>query len=218
MTPETTRVDFYFDPLCPWCWRTALWLRDVATRQPISINWKLFSLMLVNHPDDYKDEQWRRWFVLGRVLVAARTMGGNEAVERLYLSLGEVIHGEQRREDVGTAAGVVECLEKAGLPASLYEQALNDPATETALVDEHGAARERLGAFGVPTLALEGSELAIFGPVVEPIPTGNDADALWEHTRWLLEQPYVWEFKRERKVKLQAQHVPAEMASAASHR
>ncbi|HEY1293210.1 MAG TPA: DsbA family protein [Chloroflexota bacterium] len=204
---EPTRVDFYADPLCPWCWRTALWLRDVARRQPVSINWKLFSLMLVNHPDDYTQEQYARWFALCRVMLAARRHGGNEAVERLYMSLGEVIHGEQRRDELGTEAGVVECLRRAELPESLYRDALSDDSTEKDLIDEHRAARERLSAFGVPTLALEGSDIGLFGPVIEPMPTGADADTLWEHVRWMLEQPYFWEVKRERKVKLQPQHV-----------
>ena len=85
---DSTRVDFYFDPLCPWCWRTALWLRDVARRKPIDITWKLFSLMVVNHPDDFNtDEQYQKWFVLGRVLVAARKHGGNEAIDPTYTSL-----------------------------------------------------------------------------------------------------------------------------------
>src|ERR1051326_2176555 len=130
---DPTRVDFYFDPLCPWCWRTALWLRDVARRQPISINWKLFSLMVVNHPEDFNtDEQYQKWFVLGRVLAAARQQGGNAAVEKRYMSRGELIHGEQRRDDAGTSAGVKEALRQAGLPESLYERALSDAATETA--------------------------------------------------------------------------------------
>jgi predicted DsbA family dithiol-disulfide isomerase len=202
-----TRVDFYADPLCPWCWRTALWLRDVARRQPVTINWKLFSLMLVNHPEDFSDEQYAKWFNLGRVLVAARNHGGNEAVEKLYMSLGEAIHGEEHREAVGTEDGVKDCLKRAGLPESLYADALADPATQETLLQEHKGASERLGAFGVPTLNIEGSEIAIFGPVVEPIPTGEQADALWEHTRWMLEQPYLYEVKRERRVKLQPQHV-----------
>jgi predicted DsbA family dithiol-disulfide isomerase len=204
---DPTRVDFYADPLCPWCWRTALWLRDVACRQPITINWKLFSLMVVNHPQEYHDEQYEHWFALGRVLIAARAHGGNVAVERLYVSMGEVIHGEQRREALSTEDGVVECLRKAGLPESLYHEALNDPATESELLDEHTAATARLGAFGVPTICLEDSSVALFGPVIEPIPRGADADALWDHTRWLLEQPHVWEFKRQRNIKLQPQHV-----------
>jgi predicted DsbA family dithiol-disulfide isomerase len=204
---EPTRVDFYADPLCPWCWRTALWLRDVARRQPVSINWKLFSLMLVNHPEEYSDEQYGKWFRLGRVMVAARKGGGNEAVERLYMSFGEAIHGEERREALGTDEGVIECLKQAGLPETLLREALDDPATEKQLVEEHRDAAERLGAFGVPTLNLEGSNIAIFGPVVEPIPTGAEADALWEHTRWMLENPYLWEVKRKRTVKLKPQHV-----------
>jgi predicted DsbA family dithiol-disulfide isomerase len=204
---EPTRVDFYADPLCPWCWRTALWIRDVARRQPVSVNWKLFSLMLVNHPDDYTSEQYAAWFALGRVLVAARRHGGNDAVERLYMSLGEAVHGEQRRDDLRAEAGVVGCLESAGLPATLYSDALSDDSTELELIDEHRAAKERLSAFGVPTIALEGSDIGIFGPVIEPLPTGDDADTLWEHVRWMLEQPYFWEVKRERKVKLQPQHV-----------
>src|SRR5690348_15522074 len=130
---DSTRVDFYFDPLCPWCWRTALWLRDVARRQPVSINWKLVSLMVVNHPDEYDAEQYHRWFTLGRVLVAAREQGGNAAVERLYMSFGEVIHGEQRREDLGAASGVQECLRRAGLPEDLYAQAVGDASTEEKL-------------------------------------------------------------------------------------
>src|SRR4051794_35429650 len=178
---EPTRVDFYADPLCPWCWRTALWVRDVARRQPLSVNWKLFSLTLVNHPDDYSSERYAAWFALCRVLVAARRHGGNDAVERLYMSLGELIHGEQRRDDLRTEAGVVSCLESAGLPATLYADALSDASTEVDLIAEHRAARDRLSAFGVPTIALEGSDIGIFGPVIEPMPTGADADTLWEH-------------------------------------
>ncbi len=204
---EVTRVDFYADPLCPWCWRTALWIRDVARRQPVIVNWKLFSLMLVNHPEDYADEQYAKWFALCRVLVAARRQGGNAAVESLYMSLGETIHGEQRRDELGSEAGVAACLVRAGLPESLYRDALADDSTATDLVAEHEAARDRLAAFGVPTIALEGSDIGIFGPVIEPLPTGSDADALWQHVHWMLEQPYLWEVKRERTVKLQPQHV-----------
>jgi predicted DsbA family dithiol-disulfide isomerase len=203
---EPTRVDFYVDPLCPWCWRTALWLRDVARRQPVQINWRLFSLMVVNHPADYAEEQYAKWFSLERVLIAARRIGGNMAVERLYMSLGELIHGEDRREAAGTEAGVVECLQRAGLPESLYRDALADASTETDLLQEHRDATERLEAFGVPTLSLQDSSIAIFGPVLEPIPTGTEADALWEHVRWMLQQPHLWEMKRKRTVKLQPQH------------
>jgi hypothetical protein len=89
----------------------------------------------------------------------------------------------------------------------MYRDALADASTEKELLDEHRAAQDRLHAFGVPTIALEGSDIGIFGPVIEPLPTGAEADTLWEHVRWMLQQPYLWELKRERTVKLQPQHV-----------
>ena len=204
---ETTRVDFYADPLCPWCWRTALWIRHVAKQRPVHVNWKLFSLMIANHPDEYKDEKYVPFFNLERVMLAARRHGGNDAVERLFMAMGEALHGEAKRDEMGTKEGVQACLKAAGLPESLYDEALNDPSTETDLVAEHKQVHERLAAFGVPTIALEGSDIGIFGPVIEPVPTGAEALELWEHTHWMLRQPYLWEVKRERTVKLGAQHV-----------
>ena len=37
-------VDFYFDPSCPWAWRTALWIQEVEKVRPIEVTWKFFSL------------------------------------------------------------------------------------------------------------------------------------------------------------------------------
>ncbi|HLQ34654.1 MAG TPA: DsbA family protein [Chloroflexota bacterium] len=140
-----------------------------------------------------------------RMLLAARRKGGNEALERLYLAIGEAHHG--RREDLNDESVVAACLKDAGLPGSLYQEALADESTEVDLMAEHEDSVERLHAFGVPTLALEGSDIGVFGPVIEPVPTGNEALELWDHTLWLLQSPAVWEFKRQARVKLGPQHV-----------
>ena len=42
------KVDFYFDPACPWCWVTSRWLTDVSTQRDITINWQPFSLAVKN--------------------------------------------------------------------------------------------------------------------------------------------------------------------------
>ena len=140
-----------------------------------------------------------------RLMLAARRHGGNEALERIYMAIGEAHHG--RKEDLNDDSIVARCLREAGLPDSLYTEALADNSTETDLLEEHDESVENLHAFGVPTLALEGSDIGIFGPVVEPVPAGAEAAELWDHTHYLLKAPSVFEFKRAARVKLGPQHV-----------
>ena len=43
-----TKIDFYFDPGCPWCWNTSRWLKEVQKSEAIDITWKPFSLYIKN--------------------------------------------------------------------------------------------------------------------------------------------------------------------------
>ena len=52
-TKQTQEVDFYFDVSCPWAWRTALWIREVAKVRPIQVTWKFLSLAKINEAGDY---------------------------------------------------------------------------------------------------------------------------------------------------------------------
>jgi 2-hydroxychromene-2-carboxylate isomerase len=190
-----TEVDFYFSPSCPWAWRTALWMRQVAAQQPVRVNWKLFSLHIVNQGHDYAPDGHAFGYKAETLLLAARRHGGNEAVERLYMALGDALHG--RRED-RTDSLLTNALLASGLPETLYAQSKADPSHEQELIAEHQQAVGELGAFGVPTLRFPGSTIAFFGPVVDPVPLGASALELWEHVQWSLRQPYLWELKRER--------------------
>ena len=61
----------------------------------------------------------------------------------------------------------------AGLDASIAESALADDSTLAELLAEHTAVVER-GAFGVPTLSVDGSA-PYFGPIVGRRVTGEEA-------------------------------------------
>jgi len=180
----------------------------VAKQRPVEVAWKLFSLAEINK-DQEMDEAHRIGHAKGRrmerLMLAARRHGGNDALERIYMAIGEAHHG--RREDLNDDAIVARCLKEAGLPDSLYKEALQDQSTERDLLAEHQESCDKLHAFGVPTLALEGSDIGVFGPVVEPVPTGQEAVELWEHTHYLLKAPSVFEFKRSARVKLGPQHM-----------
>src|SRR5512133_3547321 len=50
-TPNTSVVDFWFDPVCPYSWTASRWLREVEQRRPLRVRYHIMSLYLLNeHP------------------------------------------------------------------------------------------------------------------------------------------------------------------------
>jgi 2-hydroxychromene-2-carboxylate isomerase len=190
-----TLVDFYLDPVCPWAWRTARWIREVARVRPIEVRWKCLSLEEVNRPRGTVREAHQASRAAFRALVAARRRGGEAAADRLYAALGAARH--ERREDLSEPGTVRAALVEAGLSETLYDEALADSSTEREYLAEHAAVVER-GGFGVPTLVLDGGP-PIFGPVIDPVPQGEEAGALYDHVAGLSRIPTFFELKRARR-------------------
>ena len=51
-------VTFWFDPSCPFTWRTSRWIRAVAPRKGAAVDWRIMSLGILNEGKDIP-EQWR---------------------------------------------------------------------------------------------------------------------------------------------------------------
>lgn len=191
------KLNFHFDPLCPLAWRTALWIREARKVRPIDVQWRFFSLEMVNRkegvtPDFQKDLSWPAL----RTLAYLRDHEGNEAVERLYVALGNAAHGQKL--DIKDVAVIQEVAQKAGFDGSIVEKALSDNSTKEAIITDHEEARSRYAAFGVPTIAIEGSNLGYYGPVIQEVPQGEDAGEFWDYTAYALRQPNIFELKRDR--------------------
>ena len=88
------------------------------------------------------------------------------------------------------------CIEKAGFSPSLLDEALADPTTETEYKEEHEKIAKE-GCFGVASLIIDGSE-PVFGPVIIPVPTGEEAGELWDHVAAMSTKGYFFELKRTR--------------------
>src|SRR5262245_9622154 len=192
-------IDFYLDPSCGWAWRTSIWMRRVAKQQPINVSWKLFSLAYVNAPEDYRNDpsvNHVNGMIIERVMAMAQRKGGNDALDRLYVAYGNARHG--RKDDYMDPTIQARCLEEAGLPRSLYDEALADESTLEEVRNQTQQAMDSVGAFGVPTLALVGSNIGVFGPVIDPVPDGAQAQALWDNVYASLQQPFLYEMKRTR--------------------
>ena len=189
-----TNVDFYLDPICPWSWRTSLWIREVAKVRPIDVHWKFLSLEEINRPaGTLKDSQLQSRGPF-RVMTLARRRHGDEAVDKLYLAFGKARH--DHGDDLSDESVVKSAIEEAGYSPSLLDEAMADPSTEQEYIAEHKAVVER-GGFGVATLEIDGSD-PIFGPVIQPVPGGEEAGQLFDYVAAMSTKKYFFELKRSR--------------------
>src|SRR5438105_3490810 len=132
----STSINFHFDPACPLAWRTFLWIREARKVRPVDITWRFFSLEVVNRkegvtPDYEKDGTWAAM----RTLALARRQSGNDAVERLYLTLGAARHG--RGENIKQLEVIRAVAKQADLDPEIVDAALADESTIQDVLADH---------------------------------------------------------------------------------
>jgi hypothetical protein len=180
---------------------TSKWVNQLVELGEVQVSdWRVFSLELINGGEEtiQAAREYRGAAAL-RTAAAVREAHGGDAVGRFYHALDK--RTWERTEDVRSAETLRGALADAGLDSSLHDAALDDPATWDAVVAEHRDVVARFGAFGVPTIALDGGEgPGIFGPVISRVPPDDEAVELWRHVVWLMRSDNFWELKRDRAV------------------
>lgn len=223
-TPGTTRtpdgtdtarhVEFFFDPVCPFCWQTSKWFRQVLRQTDVTAHWRFISLAILNeNEDDAVHDSHVVGTKLLRVAAAAREAHGEEVVGPLYEAMGTrlwesapdvdgPVEGDAFWDAVsdhqqGVVDQLPEILVEVGLPTSLAD-ASDDERFDKELRASTDEAMERTGGdVGTPILSFDPPDgPAFFGPVISTTPSDEEAVELWDAVTTLAQWPSFAEIKR----------------------
>jgi len=193
------KINFHFDPVCPWAWLTSRWATRLEELGEIEIDWRLFSLGVANLPEgeSVPDGPVGHSGEALQLLAQARRIGGNRAVARLYTAMGTAAH--VRHEKLVESEVLAQAWSEAELEPKQRESASGDPDLWRDVLSDHQAAVAACQAFGVPTLVLDGGKgPGIFGPVITEVPGDAESSELLQDVLRCTRRGYFFELKRDR--------------------
>lgn len=198
MVPVST-IDFFFDPACPWTWITSRWLVDAAGRRDIEIRWRNLSLSVVN-ADQEIPEQYRAAVLAAdrahRIIAALSDAERNDLVADFYTEWGRRSFHDGVEPTDGSAGEVADAV-----GAGQWSEAADDARWDDVVVASTREGQQLAGGsdVGSPVLSFGDPPTGIFGPIVSPAPTGDDAGALLDHVLGTTAMAGFYELKRGRQ-------------------
>ncbi|MEU4645152.1 DsbA family protein [Micromonospora sp. NPDC023814] len=187
---------FFFDPACPWTWRTSRWLVAVADARGLHLEWRAFSLAILNEGNvapQFAEAMAASSRAL-RLVEALRADGRHDDVARFYAEVGARSHDAGNRLSPKIVDAAVEA-------ADLQEAApaLDDDRWDDAVRESHALAYASAGPdVGSPVLKVPGAERGIHGPILTEVPGTDDALTVWDSLLPLIRMPAFHEIKRAR--------------------
>jgi len=201
MPDERTKVDLWFDPLCPWAWITSRWLLEVERVRDVRVHFHVMSLSVLNEgrevPEQYREMLDRNWGPV-RVLTAVQEKYGAGLVRLLYDAMGTRIHPGEQETGPDMIAGALADLMLDPSLADVAESTEYDEALRASHEEGMRPVGEDVGTPVVHIPRTNGEKIAFFGPVVTPTPRGEAAGRLWDGVLAVAGTDGFFELKRTR--------------------
>ncbi|HET6482283.1 MAG TPA: DsbA family protein [Actinoplanes sp.] len=187
---------YYFDPACPFTWRTSRWLVAVAPERDVMVTWRAMSLLELNGdniPEKYRGRVIASFRAL-RLVEALRADKRADTAAAFYTELGTRVHeqgatlNDELVDQAAAAAGVEDA-----------KTILDDERWDEAVRESHEAALQLAGpGIGSPVLHVEGAARGLHGPIIDTVPAGDEASSMFDSVVTLMRTDTFFEVKRGR--------------------
>ncbi len=192
------KVTLWLDPVCPFSWNTARWLRTVAEKTGLSVEWRLMNLAVLNEGRELPSAQQARMHdsqQIGRLMAAIAREQGAAGWVAAYFAFGERYFDRSEPVDAHLVAQVLMTIGARGAIAA----AVSDASLDELVRQQHQAGQDALGETGGSPILRIG-EHAFFGPVLTGLPDAQSATAVFDAVAILAATPQFVQLQRPRAV------------------
>lgn len=176
--PTSPAVTIWFDPVCPYSWNTARWLKAVADKTGAVIEWRLMSLAVLNEGKEMPAKQQSRMRDserIGRLMAAIRDQHGNEGLATAYFAFAERYLDRSEPIDDRLVTQVLDAVKSWDVSVDV----LSDASWDELVRRSHRAGQDALGETGgSPITRINGH--TFFGPVLTAPPEPGVVQALFD--------------------------------------
>ncbi|MCV7006212.1 DsbA family protein [Mycobacterium gordonae] len=198
MPDESTgaTVTIWLDPVCPFSWNTARWLKAVADKTGVVVDWRLMSLSVLNEGRELPPKQHARMHDserIGRLMAAIRDQHGNSGLEAGYFAFAERYLDRSESIDDRLVRQVLDAVKSWDVTAEV----LSDSSWDELVRRSHQAAQDALGETGgSPIMRINGH--TFFGPVLTAPPDPESVETLFDAVASLAAIPQFAQLQRPR--------------------